>query len=103
VNWLGLVERCEPGGALRSRASECGVRQSTDASTAFTLPSAIPKFGPCPVASAYPAVRLHPAVSAHQGPHDRPPASSGWLKMKNPACAAVRREKEEDWGKERRR
>jgi hypothetical protein len=25
--------------------------------------------------------------------------SSDWLKMKNPACAAVRREAEEDWGR----
>jgi hypothetical protein len=24
-----------------------------------------------------------------------------WLKSKNPACAAVKREVEEDWGKER--
>jgi hypothetical protein len=24
-----------------------------------------------------------------------------WLKSKNPACAAVKREAEEDWGKER--
>jgi bifunctional non-homologous end joining protein LigD len=27
--------------------------------------------------------------------------SPDWLKMKNPACAAVKREAEEDWGKER--
>ena len=27
--------------------------------------------------------------------------SPDWLKMKNPACEAVRREAEEDWGKER--
>jgi bifunctional non-homologous end joining protein LigD len=26
--------------------------------------------------------------------------SSDWLKMKNPACEAVRREAEEDWGKQ---
>ena len=25
--------------------------------------------------------------------------SPDWLKMKNPACEAVRREAEEDWGK----
>ena len=25
--------------------------------------------------------------------------SSDWLKMKNPACEAVRREAEEDWGR----
>ena len=25
--------------------------------------------------------------------------SKDWLKMKNPACAAVKREAEEDWGK----
>ncbi len=25
--------------------------------------------------------------------------SPDWLKMKNPACAAVKREAEEDWGK----
>jgi hypothetical protein len=25
--------------------------------------------------------------------------SPDWLKMKNPACAAVRREEEEDWGR----
>jgi hypothetical protein len=29
--------------------------------------------------------------------------SPDWLKMKNPACEAVKREAEEDWGKERRR
>jgi hypothetical protein len=28
--------------------------------------------------------------------------SPDWLKMKNPACEVVRREAEEDWGKERR-
>ena len=28
--------------------------------------------------------------------------SSDWLKMKNPACAAVKREAEEDWGMVRR-
>jgi hypothetical protein len=28
-------------------------------------------------------------------------ASPDWLKSKNPACEAVRREAEEDWGKER--
>jgi hypothetical protein len=27
--------------------------------------------------------------------------SPDWLKSKNPACAAVKREAEEDWGKER--
>jgi ATP-dependent DNA ligase len=25
--------------------------------------------------------------------------SPNWLKMKNPACSAVKREAEEDWGK----
>jgi hypothetical protein len=25
--------------------------------------------------------------------------SREWLKMKNPACAAVKREEEEDWGR----
>jgi hypothetical protein len=28
-----------------------------------------------------------------------PGRSPDWLKMKNPACEAVRREEEEDWGK----
>jgi ATP-dependent DNA ligase len=26
-------------------------------------------------------------------------SSPDWLKMKNPACAAVKREEEEDWGR----
>jgi len=30
-----------------------------------------------------------------------PPRSPDWLKMKNPAAPAVKREAEEDWGKER--
>jgi hypothetical protein len=29
--------------------------------------------------------------------------SPDWLKMKNPPCAAVKREAEEDWGEDRRR
>jgi bifunctional non-homologous end joining protein LigD len=30
---------------------------------------------------------------------DSPYRSPDWLKMKNPACEAVRREAEEDWGR----
>ena len=33
-----------------------------------------------------------------QGPAYRSGRSSDWLKMTNPACAAVKREAEEDWG-----
>ena len=31
--------------------------------------------------------------------HSTAPGSPDWLKMKNPACEAVRREAEEDWGR----
>ena len=30
---------------------------------------------------------------------DQSPRSPDWLKMKNPTCAAVKREAEEDWGR----
>ena len=36
------------------------------------------------------SARIHPTALA---------GSSDWLKMKNPACAAVKREAEEDWGR----
>jgi hypothetical protein len=35
------------------------------------------------------------------GPAYRSGRSPDWLKMKNPACAAVKREEEEDWGKDK--
>jgi hypothetical protein len=40
-------------------------------------------------------------VSKHKGSAYRSGRSPDWLKMKNPACAAVKREAEEDWGKEK--
>jgi hypothetical protein len=40
-------------------------------------------------------------VSKHKGSAYRSGRSPDWLKMKNPACAAVKREEEEDWGKGR--
>ena len=46
-------------------------------------------------AAAARAVRLgSPYISGH---------SRQWIKSKNPAAPAVKREAEEDWGKERRR
>jgi len=46
-------------------------------------------------AAATRAVRLgSPYISGH---------SRQWIKSKNPAAPAVKREAEEDWGKERRR
>jgi bifunctional non-homologous end joining protein LigD len=38
-------------------------------------------------------------VSKRKGSPYRSVRSPDWLKMKNPACAAVRREAEEDWGR----
>jgi bifunctional non-homologous end joining protein LigD len=44
---------------------------------------------------------LEGIVSKRKGSPYRSGRSSDWLKMKNPACAAVKREEEEDWGKEK--
>jgi hypothetical protein len=44
---------------------------------------------------------LEGIVSKRKGSSYRSGRSSDWLKCKNPACAAVKREAEEDWGKER--
>jgi bifunctional non-homologous end joining protein LigD len=41
---------------------------------------------------------LEGIVSKRLGSAYRPGRSPDWLKMKNPACAAVTREAEEDWG-----
>jgi ATP-dependent DNA ligase len=38
-------------------------------------------------------------VSKRLGSRYRSGHSPDWLKMKNPACAAVKREAEEDWGR----
>jgi bifunctional non-homologous end joining protein LigD len=42
---------------------------------------------------------LEGIVSKRKGSPYRSGRSPDWLKMKNPACAAVRREEEEDWGR----
>jgi hypothetical protein len=42
-------------------------------------------------------------VSKRKGSPYRSGRSTDWLKMKNPACEAVRREAEEDWDRSRRR
>ena len=42
---------------------------------------------------------LEGIVSKRRDSTYRSGRSSDWLKMKNPACAAVRREAEEDWGR----
>jgi ATP-dependent DNA ligase len=44
---------------------------------------------------------LEGVVSKRKDSTYRSGRSPDWLKMKNPACAAVKREAEEDWGKER--
>jgi ATP-dependent DNA ligase len=44
---------------------------------------------------------LEGIVSKRKDSPYRSGRSPDWLKMKNPACAAVKREAEEDWGKER--
>jgi bifunctional non-homologous end joining protein LigD len=44
---------------------------------------------------------LEGIVSKRKDSTYRSGRSADWLKMKNPACAAVKREAEEDWGKER--
>jgi len=41
---------------------------------------------------------LEGIVSKRKGSPYRSGRSPDWLKMKNPACAAVKREEEEDWG-----
>ncbi len=46
-------------------------------------------------------MELEGIVSKRKGSTYRSGRSADWLKMKNPACAAVKREEEEDWGKER--
>jgi bifunctional non-homologous end joining protein LigD len=42
---------------------------------------------------------LEGIVSKRKGSPYRSGRSPDWLKMKNSACAAVKREEEEDWGK----
>ena len=42
---------------------------------------------------------LEGIVSKRLGSRYRSGRSPDWLKMKNPACEAVRREAEEDWGR----
>ena len=44
---------------------------------------------------------LEGVVSKRKDSPYRSGRSPDWLKSKNPACAAVKREEEEDWGKER--
>jgi bifunctional non-homologous end joining protein LigD len=44
---------------------------------------------------------LEGIVSKRRDSPYRSGRSPDWLKMKNPACAAVKREAEEDWGRER--
>jgi bifunctional non-homologous end joining protein LigD len=44
---------------------------------------------------------LEGIVSKRKDSTYRSGRSADWLKMKNPACAAMKREAEEDWGKER--
>ena len=44
---------------------------------------------------------LEGIVSKRRDSPYRSGRSPDWLKMKNPACAAVKREEEEDWGEER--
>jgi bifunctional non-homologous end joining protein LigD len=45
---------------------------------------------------------LEGIVSKRKSSPYRSGRSPDWIKSKNPACEAVRREAEEDWGKERR-
>ena len=42
---------------------------------------------------------LEGIVSKRKDSTYRSGRSADWLKMKNPACAAVKREAEEDWGR----
>jgi bifunctional non-homologous end joining protein LigD len=42
---------------------------------------------------------LEGIVSKRRDSHYRSGRSPDWLKMKNPACAAVKRQEEEDWGR----
>ena len=42
---------------------------------------------------------LEGIVSKRKGSRYRSGRSDDWLKSKNPACAAVKREAEEDWGR----
>jgi bifunctional non-homologous end joining protein LigD len=46
---------------------------------------------------------LEGIVSKRKDSAYRSGRSPDWLKMKNPACAAVKREEEEDWGKDKGR
>jgi ATP-dependent DNA ligase len=44
---------------------------------------------------------LEGIVSKRKDSAYRSGRSADWLKMKNPTCEAVRREEEEDWGRDR--
>jgi bifunctional non-homologous end joining protein LigD len=58
----------------------------------------------CPATSCFamPASSGSRVVSKRLGSSYRSGRSPDWLKMKNPAAPAVKREAEEDWGKARR-
>ena len=57
--------------------------------------------GPTVFAHAY-KMGLEGIVSKHKASTYRSGRSPDWLKCKNPACEAVKREAEEDWGMGRR-
>ena len=57
--------------------------------------------GDGPAVFAHAKRGLEGIVSKRKDSPYRSGRSPDWLKSKNPACAAVKREEEEDWGKER--
>jgi bifunctional non-homologous end joining protein LigD len=52
-----------------------------------------------PCSSTPASLGLEGIVSKRKDSPYRSGRSPDWLKMKNPACAAVKREEEEDWGR----
>ena len=93
-----------PAGGDDLRREPLDVRKATLASllrrsaTGLRLNEHIEADGPTVFAHAC-KLGLEGIVSKRKGSPYRSGRSPDWLKMKNPACAAVRREEEEDWGR----
>jgi ATP-dependent DNA ligase len=87
----------------RGTRNQKGLRQIA---IAFSYRHSVAEYSPGRVRAVPPhacKMGLEGIVSKRLGSPYRSGRSRHWVKMKNPACAAVKREAEENWGKDRRR
>src|SRR5207248_7716281 len=96
----GFVPPCLPTKAQQPPSGDRWVHESK-AGPGLRLNEHIEADGPTVFAHAC-KMGLEGIVSKHKTSTYRSGRSPDWLKMKNPACAAVKREAEEDWGSGRR-